>query len=132
MNPDPSNTKDAGERRWHQLTVLPETASSEMLAKAAVRPASPWFSGHFPGEPILPGIAQIALVLETIRQAEERDVCLVGLKRVRFKQVIQPDDEITIKIKPRDKKDDSYSFQVVVNDEVACSGLLIVAAAGSG
>jgi 3-hydroxymyristoyl/3-hydroxydecanoyl-(acyl carrier protein) dehydratase len=129
MNQDLPNANDTGRRKWHILTVLPESTPGEFLARATAEPTSPWFSGHFPGEPILPGIAQIHMVLETIQQAEKRDLLIAGLRRVRFRQVIQPGDEIAIRVRPRESEASAYSFQAEVGEEVACSGILITAAA---
>ena len=127
MNENPSIGNQTGQRMWHLMTLLPESTPDEMLARAGTESTSPWYSGHFPGEPILPGIAQIVMVKETIQQAEDRRVEIAGLKRVRFKQVIQPGDEITIRVRPREGDQDVYSFQVTVDGEIACSGILSVA-----
>ena len=126
MNENPPTASVAKPLKWHMLTVLPESTPGELLARAETHPASPWFSGHFPGEPILPGIAQIAMVLEVIQQKRSRELHISGLKRVRFKQVVQPGDEITIRARPREDDGDSYSFQVSVDGQIACSGVLIV------
>ena len=131
MNQDPSQSADASRPAWHQLTVLPESTASVALARAEAGSDSPWFSGHFPGEPILPGIAQITMVLETIQKADNKDLCIAGLKRVRFKQVIQPGDEIMVRARRQESDTDSYSFQLTVEGEIACSGILTVAAAGT-
>ena len=127
MKKNPSTAEEAGQQKWHRLTLLPDSAPDEMLARAETEPSSPWFSGHFPGEPILPGIAQIAMVRETIQRAEDRQLCIAGVKRVRFKQVIQPNDEISIRVRPGDRDEDTYSFQVTLDGEIACSGILIAA-----
>ncbi len=126
MNEDPSTANGAKPPKWHMLTVLPESTPGELLARAETHPASPWFSGHFPEEPILPGIAQIAMVLEVIQQIRSRELHISGLKRVRFKKVVQPGEVITIRVRPREDDGDSYSFQVGVDGEIACSGILIV------
>ena len=128
----PSTVNSSGAASWHRLTLLSESTPHEMLARAGTEPTSPWYSGHFPGEPILPGIAQITMVKETIQKAESRQIGIAGLKRVRFKQVIQPGDEISIRVRPRQGDDDSYSFQVTVGGEIACSGLISVAPATDG
>lgn len=126
MNEDPSTANGVKQPKWHMLTVLPESTPGELLARAETHPASPWFSGHFPEEPILPGIAQIAMVLEVIQQIRSRELHISDLKRVRFKKVVQPGEVITIRARPREDDGDSYSFQVCVDGEIACSGILIV------
>ena len=90
------------------------------LAEAEVGPDSPWFSGHFPGDPILPGIAQLSMVLETLRSVYGT-VHVTGVRRVRFKQVLRPGDPLDIMVKPN-PGGDAHTFQIKVGEEIACSG----------
>ena len=83
-----------------------------------------WFQGHFPGDPLLPGIAQLHLVMETIRSSLNADIRLVGLKRVRFKRVIRPEETIVIAVDPVQDKLGLYRFHLTVEGETACSGLM--------
>jgi 3-hydroxyacyl-[acyl-carrier-protein] dehydratase len=86
---------------------------------------SPWFKGHFPGDPMLPGIAQLHLVMEAIRASLGRGVRLVGLKRVRFKRVIRPEETIAIVADPVPDKPGMIRFQLTIEGENACSGLML-------
>lgn len=88
-----------------------------------------WFQGHFPGDPLLPGIAQLHLVMETIRGSLSGGIHLAGLKRVRFKRVIRPQETIAIAADPVQDKPGLYRFQLTVGGEMACSGLMITAPA---
>ncbi len=54
------------------LSQLAGTAE-RMTASAGVPGDSAWYAGHFPGNPILPGIAILALVKEAIITAELRE-----------------------------------------------------------
>ncbi|MCP1727725.1 3-hydroxymyristoyl/3-hydroxydecanoyl-(acyl carrier protein) dehydratase [Natronospira proteinivora] len=62
----------------------------------------PWFRGHFPGHPVLPGLVQV----EWARQLAERDLCpdggFQGLRSVKFQRVIQPDCELCLHLEARD------------------------------
>ena len=110
---------------WHTLEAVRQNEEGEIRATAKVAAASPWFSGHFPGDPILPGIAQIFLVAETVRQAvPECPWHRSGLRRVRFKRRIRPEELMTIEAKPFSGRDEGYSFRILVAGEVACSGTL--------
>ena len=120
-----SMTSATGRENWHSLKLLPSQGSTPVVAEAKVPTGSPWFSGHFPGEPILPGIAQIALVFEAIGLAKGKGLKISGLKRTRFKQIIEPDDEIKLYASPQKDNDLAYSFRIMVRDELACSGILI-------
>ena len=50
----------------------------------AIPSESPWFSGHFPEFPILPGVAQIRVAHELLEKALEHPVRLVGIVRLKF------------------------------------------------
>lgn len=119
----------------------------EQIAASVRFPAgSDWFSGHFPENPILPGVALIALVEEAVVEWERRkgrSVAITGVRRVRFRLFIRPDDELTLEAIPTSHpKGPAYAFAVRLAGETACSGILAaevvpsaadrLAAAGSG
>lgn len=108
--------------------AVKQTEQTEISREISVPPDSPWFSGHFPGEPILPGIAQLQLVFDAIRDFLGEELTISSLKRVRFKQIIRPDDRMKISIKPDEKN--KYSFTVTVNSEISCSGIMTVMKSG--
>jgi 3-hydroxymyristoyl/3-hydroxydecanoyl-(acyl carrier protein) dehydratase len=106
-------------------------ARAKVTREVSVPAGSVWFQGHFPGDPLLPGVAQLHLVLETLRAALEADIRLTGLKRVRFKRVIRPAEPIAIAVAPVEDKPGLYRFHLTVEGETACSGLMTTAAAGT-
>ena len=108
---------------------LPLQGKMEQIAAAARFPDdSDWFSGHFPGNPILPGVALIALVEEAVVEWERgkgRSVAVTGVRRVRFRLFIKPDDELTLEAVPTSHPEGpSYAFAVHLAGETACSGVL--------
>ena len=92
--------------------------------EAETMPDSSWFSGHFPDDPILPGIAQIDMAFEAVRRLSGKDIKITGVKKVRFKQIIRPNDRITISVSPG--KGDTYAFRILLKGELACNGILSV------
>jgi len=111
---------------WYSLTNIKGSSSNEILANAIASAKSPWFSGHFPGEPILPGVALLWMVFDAIKQACSKNLKISGVKRVKFKQIIKPSDKI--QIVARGKNDDNrlYTFQVMVDSQIACNGIMTV------
>lgn len=101
------------------------TRGKEIRAETSVPGDSLWFSGHFPEEPLLPGIAQLAMVHDLIRRFYPENMILAGVKRVRFKQVIRPENRIEIQANPDQDKQDEFQFRLKVEDEVACTGKLV-------
>lgn len=75
----------------------------EITASYHVRPDLPAFGGHFPGEPVLPGIyaveagAQAAdLLLLSLERYEGKIPLFMGIRRANFRKKILPGDRLTI------------------------------------
>ncbi len=111
---------------WHTLTNVSRSQSGEIRADVHIPPDSAWFCGHFPQAPVLPGIAQLAMVFDAIDQAGESALKIASVSRIRFKQRIGPDDRLHIFAAAREKKPGSFSFRIMAAEELACSGIITV------
>lgn len=110
---------------WHNVVYNQRNALS---AKACAGAGSPWFLGHFPGDPILPGIAILSMVTDAIRHHEferGRKVRITGIRRVRFRQPVRPGEALTISLSLSHQEPGiSYQFKVSVNEKTACTGIV--------
>ena len=108
-----------------ELSQLAGTAE-RVTAAAGVPGDSAWYAGHFRDNPILPGIAILALVKEAIITSELREgrrVLITGIGRVRFRLPVKPDDRMTFEITREEKRDGlAYLFSVSLAGEAACTG----------
>jgi len=115
---------------WLEVSASRGSESPARTAEAIARSGSPWFDGHFPGQPILPGIAVIALAFEAARDKEAREgnrIRLKAVKRVRFKKPVRPDEPFMLTLKREQKESGlSYAFMILLGDEAACTGILDV------
>jgi 3-hydroxyacyl-[acyl-carrier-protein] dehydratase len=66
----------------------------------------PFFQGHFPGAPVMPGVlvvealAQVGAIL-ALREIEDRDQKLVlftGIREARFRRPVVPGDTLTLEV----------------------------------
>lgn len=116
--------------QWQLLKEVKTGEHHRIEAQAFVPEDSCWFSGHFPGEPILPGVAIVHLVWQVIFQdasRKGRQVKLDTVKRVRFTQPVRPGQNLSIFIICGDDgEEDSYAFRVLCGENVVCSGLIAV------
>jgi len=117
---------------WYVLKDLKSSDSKELRVEVQVPRDSPWFSGHFPEEPILPGIAQLGMVFDAIKQSSDRNLIISSVSRVRFKQIIRPDDQLRIIATPQKDHAESYVFRIMVKGELVCSGVMTVEERASG
>lgn len=112
--------------KWYSLTNFNCSEEGKISADIKVEPDSPWFSGHFPGDPILPGIAQLAMVFDTIKQGIYDDFKITDVRRVRFKQVVKPGDQMKLTVQPISRNPFSCSFRMMLKCEVVCTGIMLL------
>jgi len=90
--------------------------------------ASLWFSGHFPGEPILPGIAILSMVAEAFRrQGSEKGgrITIKGIRKVRFRRPVRPDETLSISVSSATADNGhAYPFKVAVKGHPVCTGVM--------
>lgn len=116
--------------KWHMLECVGANEPDRLEALSTVSYGSPWFDGHFPGQPILPGIALIAMAFELAREQEARlgnSIRLKTVRRVRFKKPVGPDQPFTVAVKREQKESGiAYSFTIMLAGEAGCTGILAV------
>ena len=115
---------------WHKQVCVCGDESDRFEAIATAPFSSPWFDGHFPGQPILPGIALIAMAFDLAREQEARQgncIRLKTVKRVRFKKPVRPDEPFTVEVKRELKESGlAYIFTIKLAGEAGCTGILAV------
>jgi 3-hydroxyacyl-[acyl-carrier-protein] dehydratase len=121
---------------WHLMTNFREETPASLIAEFQVREDSPWFAGHFPDEPILPGVAILSMAAEMVRHFEgirQRKIRIAGLKRVRFRLPVKPHDTVAMEL-TCEKADivTNYRFQARVKEEIACTGVVLAEQTGVG
>jgi 3-hydroxyacyl-[acyl-carrier-protein] dehydratase len=112
--------------RWLPVTIV--ATDSGVLAEVELRADCPWFDGHFPGNPLLPGVAQLAMVEELLRPTLPAGWSMKRIDRTRFKRVIQPAERLVVKAtRASDAPTESrWDFEVSSAGQLACTGVLYV------
>ena len=117
------------EDHWQLLQGVLSTEQNRIEAQAFAPTDSLWFSGHFPEDPILPGIAIISLVWQAIvRDAGKRNekISLDSLKKVRFARPVRPGENLSVIMTGDESVEEIlYSFKVLVRENVVCTGLIV-------
>jgi 3-hydroxymyristoyl/3-hydroxydecanoyl-(acyl carrier protein) dehydratase len=115
-------------KKWHDLCFEQSEQEPTVSARILIDKASPWFSGHFPSEPILPGVAVLAMVKDVIINHESRKgrrIRISNIRRVRFRLPIRPGAMLSITLSSPDV-DRAYLFKVAVDGETACTGIMMI------
>ncbi len=97
----------------------------KIVASITTDADSPWFSGHFPDNPILPGIAQLKMVADLISKSKQGNLSMTGLSRVKFKKIVRPGELLEICVE-HGSKDDQYNFKITSGGDDVCSGWMFL------
>ena len=108
---------DPVDSRWEE---------GEISARIRVPADSPWFDGHFPGEPVLPGIAQLGMVHDLLCRALGQQLPVARVSRVRFRQMIRPEQQLTLTVQ-RNEAAGSHRFRITGEEGSICTGQLLLA-----
>jgi 3-hydroxyacyl-[acyl-carrier-protein] dehydratase len=124
--------------------VIEFTSCKSLTAIKNVSYNEPFFAGHFPGAPIMPGV----LILESLAQAaavfaikstEDQPkmanelYLFAGIDQARFKRVVKPGDQLRLEISMLRSKKSFLKVHAVatVGGETACSAELMSAKIGT-
>jgi 3-hydroxyacyl-[acyl-carrier-protein] dehydratase len=119
--------------------VLEIVEGERLTAIKNVSVNEPQFTGHFPTQPIMPGV----LIVEALAQAtgilafksevgkpkDGQIYMLVGVDKVRFKRIVEPGDQIELKVEVMTVKRGIWKFsckalvdgKVVTTAELMCT-----------
>jgi len=86
--------------------ILEVTGTSRIVGLKNVTINEPFFQGHFPGHPIMPGVliveamAQVGgcLMMGTLERPETKVVYFMALDRVRFRRPVRPGDQLRMEV----------------------------------
>jgi len=98
----------------------------------------PFFQGHFPGRPIMPGVLVVEamaqacglLAFETVGEAPGGQVFVfVGIDQARFKKPVSPGDQLVLKVefKRRIRTIWKFSATAEVDGQIVATAELMVA-----
>ncbi len=82
-------------------------SEDELVALKNVTINEPYFQGHYPGRPVMPGVLQIeamaqaagVLLLRKLPVEENKIAFFMSVDKVKFRQAVEPGDSIEIRVK---------------------------------
>jgi len=119
--------------------VLDYTPDESLTAIKNVTINEPFFSGHFPHRPVMPGVLLIeamaqacgllSFASEETKPSDTGIFLFVGIDKARFKRQVEPGDQVRFVVKNTRKMRGIWMYEgsAYVGDELACSAELMCA-----
>ena len=117
--------------------ILESDGSTYMVGLKNVTINEPFFQGHFPDHPVMPGVllvealAQVGVILLLNNDPDRKNklVYFSGIDKCRFRQPVLPGDQLRIEVTVLKKRDRYYKMRgrasvegsVAVDAELSCS-----------
>jgi 3-hydroxyacyl-[acyl-carrier-protein] dehydratase len=76
---------------------LARTGPDTVVRRYRFAPGFIGFSGHFPGNPILPAIVQVCAVVSLAEEEGGKALRIASVRSAKFLSPIRPDDEVSIR-----------------------------------
>lgn len=67
-----------------------DSATPAVRFRVRLDPSHPLFAGHFPGQPVLPGVCTLDMVREALSQLEERPCRFAAIRDCKFTAPVDP------------------------------------------
>ena len=105
-----------------------KVSGRSITAKFCVQPHIPFFNGHFPGDPIMPGVAHIHFVQRLLEHHFCRKTRILSVQKAKFTSPVRPGDVIRMRLIVRGDSVAEWQFQV--GKVTVSSGTLVFKTAG--
>lgn len=97
---------------WECVSQTPEKASFRMV----LGEGNPYFEGHFPGNPVLPGVGIVDATLVALSQISDSKNALVT--SAKFLGILKPGDLIQLELSPSGDNAWDAIWNLVTSDQI--------------
>jgi len=107
---------------FFKILDIKETGGNELIAEIKLNPEHQIFDGHFPGNPVVPGVVSIQMINEILSERLDKKLMLTQARNIKFPAMINPtiNPELHFQIKYSKQENEAYKInaQIYFEDTV--------------
>lgn len=95
-----------------------------------ISPDHPAYAGHFPGQPILPGVVLLDAMIHALSVQHRLNPDRIQIKSAKFLSPVTPGEAITLSYE--ETATGNFRFELMANGRRAASGVVSFSSPGTG
>jgi 3-hydroxyacyl-[acyl-carrier-protein] dehydratase len=76
-----------------------QSSGDEVTATVIFNENHPLFEGHFPGNPIVPGVVQVQIIKDLMEKKTGESLILIQAKNIKFLTIISPVKDLKVEVR---------------------------------
>jgi 3-hydroxyacyl-[acyl-carrier-protein] dehydratase len=91
----------------------------KIIFSVKLNPGHPVYKGHFPGNPVVPGVCQVQMIKELSSLVLNKEIILSYSDNIKFLSMIRPSETeiLTLSLDIREKENECWSVNAVISRE---------------
>lgn len=101
---------------FYSIISQTQQGESSLITQVKINAAHAIFNGHFPGNPVVPGVCMLQMIKDILSGKVNNDIRLQSLANVKFITVVDPTqhDSLEINIKFENSGENAYKVNAVI------------------
>lgn len=83
---------------FYQINSCEKTEEGKFSAHISLNPKHDIFNGHFPGNPVTPGVCMMQIVKDLSEKISEKKLFLTSASNIKFMAIINPEETPELKL----------------------------------
>lgn len=114
-----------------------EVSERKIVAKRLIKENEYFFKGHFPAEPIMPGVLIVEAIAQTggvmlLRKYSKAIPLFMGIDKARFRKIVKPGNTLIMEVELLQERGTIVKIAgtAKVNNEIVCEATILAGIKG--